>query len=313
MSYSRRSFLSLLPPAAFLARGWIAEAQSADGPFSFAVLGADSGRGGGARRFNRVVSELNAQSLAFVVHVGESGAPACSADAYRERRDALDRIQHPVIYTPGDGDWYDCPGRGTGEPSARLRDLRNAFFNPAGKSLGGRSIDLETQAGSTDFREFVENTHYVHGKVVVIAMHLLRADDDGAAGGTSRRRADAAIAWLYATAQAGMRAGVQGAVIALHAGMPDRAGREAYDGVYWALIENAQHAPIPLLVVHGGTDGFVADRPFRDPLTGNPIANLERLRALASPNAGWIKVDVDTTAEQPFRFEAKLASPRSPK
>lgn len=308
MSYSRRSFLSLLPPTAFLARGWIAEAQSADGPFSFAVLGGDSRRGGGAQRFNRVVSELNAQSLAFVVHVGESGAPACSAGAYRERREALDRIQYPVIYTPGDGDWYDCSGRGTGEPSARLRDMRSTLFNPAGRSLGGRSIDLETQAESTDFAEFAENTRYVHSKLVVIAIHLLRADDDGAAGADSRHRADAAIAWLYAAAQAGMRAGVQAAVIALHAGMPDRARPDAYDGVYWALIELAQHAPIPLLVVHAGREGFAADRPFRDPLAGSPIVNLERLRALASPNAGWIKVHVDTTAEQPFRFEAKLAS-----
>jgi len=308
MSYSRRSFLSLLPPATFLAHGWIAEAQSADGRFSFAVLGGDPRRRGGARRFNQLVSELNAQSLAFIVHVGESGARACSADAYRERREALDQIQHAVIYTPGDGNWYDCSGRGASEASARLRDLRNALFNPAGKSLGGRSIDLETQGESADFGEFAENTRYVHGKVIVIAIHVLRADDDGYAGGDSRRRADAAIAWLYAAAQAGMRVGGQAAVIALHAGMSDRAGRDAYDGVYWALIEMAQHAPIPLLVIHGGTEGFAADRPFRDPLTGSPIANLTRVRALASRNAGWIKVDVNTTAEQPFRFEAKLAS-----
>lgn len=309
MTLSRRSFISLVPSAALLTCYRNAEAQSADAPFSFAVLGGDSETDGDPDGFSRIVAEINSQPLAFVVNAGDSGMSACSSESYRERREALGRIRHAVIYTPGDGDWYECIGQ-TGDN--RLDDLRDVFFRPPGRSLGGRPIDLETQATSSDFGEFAENARYVHGKLVITTLHLLRSDRDGTRRGDSRRRADAAIAWLYNTMQTAAEADARAGVIVLHAEMPDGVERATdgydYDGVHWALIEVAQHAPVPLLVIHAGTEGYAADRPFRDPVTGRTISNLQRLRTLSSQNAGWIKVDVDTALEQPFGFEVRTAS-----
>ena len=67
---------------------------------------------------------MNAQPLAFVVHVGDIGASAlaCSDDWLLERKAQFARIRHPFVLVPGDNEWSDCK-----DPLERLARWRELF------------------------------------------------------------------------------------------------------------------------------------------------------------------------------------------
>ena len=54
-------------------------------------------------RLDRVIDEMNAQPLEFVVHVGDIGgsAAACADPWLLERKAQFARIRHPFILLPG--------------------------------------------------------------------------------------------------------------------------------------------------------------------------------------------------------------------
>jgi hypothetical protein len=98
-----------------------------------------------------VLTELNQTPLAFVVHVGDLGAPpfgSCTNEFWARRLAQFQASAHPVVFTPGDNEWTDChekeraPGY---EPLERLARLRTVFFTGE-QSLGQRAIPLTRQS-----------------------------------------------------------------------------------------------------------------------------------------------------------------------
>jgi len=75
-------------------------------------------------RLDRLIDEMNAQPLAFVVHLGDIGssARACADDWLNERKRQFERIRHRFILVPGDNEWSDCK-----QPLERLRRWREIF------------------------------------------------------------------------------------------------------------------------------------------------------------------------------------------
>src|SRR5262249_9581074 len=58
-----------------------------------------------------LLTELNQTPLAFVVHVGDLGAPrfgSCTNEFWTRRLAQFQASAHPLIYTPGDNEWTDC-------------------------------------------------------------------------------------------------------------------------------------------------------------------------------------------------------------
>ena len=100
-------------------------------------------------RHRLVLADLAAHELAWVLHVGDPLWRPCSDARYRRVRARLDRLPHPVVYTPGDNEWTDCWEEGSGgyAPRERLARLREVFFARPGRSLGGRPMELVSQAG----------------------------------------------------------------------------------------------------------------------------------------------------------------------
>ena len=61
----------------------------------------------------------------------------------------------------------------------------------------------------------------------------------------------------------------------------------------------------PVLLVHGDTHFYRADRPFRDG-RGEVVENLQRLETWGSPFVGWVEVRVDPSRPEPFTFGPRL-------
>jgi hypothetical protein len=307
--------------AALAACEWTPEppAPASAGSFRFAVFGDGPYSWDENGRARRVIDALNARPLELVVHVGDIMWQPCTDAAYRERRALIERIRHPVVYTPGDNEWLDCVDIAFRrvDPLERLASLRSTFFAAAGRSLGAAPITLESQSAAPGRAEFVEHARWAHGSVLFITIHVVGGANGGRPfRGRERRhdeevarRTQAALDWLRDGFRAATAADAAAVVVAMHASLlhePNNPDGAAYAPIREALVEVAKEFGKPVLLVHGDEHQYIVDRPFRDPVTGEPISNLQRLETFGSPAIGWVDVVVDTTLAEPFRFEPNL-------
>ena len=275
------------------------------GSFSFAVLGDAPYDWFEERRFRLVLRELNAHDLTAVISIGDIFWRPCSDDMYRRTRDQFNGLRHPVVYTPGDNEWFDCWERGSGGfvPQERLVRLREIFFNPPTRSLGGSRIALDSQP------EFVENARWTSNGVVFATVHLIgsangmwrfpkRSPADDAA---ARRRTEAAASWTRETFDAARASNAGAVVIAMHGNPFDEEAkdREPFQPFLVALQEAAEQFRHPVLVTHGDQHRFTVDKPLK-------LTNLTRLEVPGSPDVGWVRVTVTAGASNPFAFDERV-------
>jgi hypothetical protein len=161
--------LLILVVAFFLTRGLDPPTPNPPGGFSFAVMGDAPYYWWEELRFRLVLEDLDAHDLTSVISIGDIFWRPCRDEMYRRTREQFEGLRHPVVYTPGDNEWFDCwePGSGGFMPQERLVRLREIFFNPPTQSLGGRRIGLASQP------EFVENVRWTDNGVVFATVHLI--------------------------------------------------------------------------------------------------------------------------------------------
>jgi hypothetical protein len=288
--------------AVFLTRGLDPPTANPPGGFSFAVMGDAPYDWFEELRFRLVLEDLNAHDLTSVISIGDIFWRPCSDEMYRRTREQFNGLRHPVVYTPGDNEWFDCWERGSGGfvPQERLARLREIFFYPPAQSLGGKRITLVSQP------EFVENVRWTDNGIVFATVHLIgsangmrpfparTAADDTAA----RRRTEAAATWARETFSAAKAFNASAVVIALH-GNPfddEAKDREPFQPFLVTLQQEVEQFQRPVLVAHGDQHRFTLDQPLK-------LANLTRLEVPGSPDVGWVRVTVTPSAPSLFAFE----------
>lgn len=298
--------------AAWLAGCWSPAAPSAGGAFRFAVFGDGPYHPIENGRARRVFAALQQRPEAFVIHVGDIMWQRCTDEAYRSRRELIESIGHPVVYTPGDNEWSDCVDLAREDPLDRLANLRRVFFAEPRSSLGANPLRLESQGS-----EFVENARWQYRGVLFATVHVINGANGGRPfrGREARhdaeveRRTQAAVDWLRETFAAATAADASAVVVAMHASLlhpPGDADQIALQPIHDTLLEVAEQFGKPVLVVHGDEHQYIVDRPFHDRATGAPLANVWRVMTFGSPQIGWVDVVVDPLAAEPFLFEPNV-------
>jgi hypothetical protein len=266
-----------------------------------------------------VIEEANRADLEWFLHVGDILWFPCSEGAYSEQREAMNRIRHPVVYTPGDNEWADCHEdiAGAFQPLDRLERIRATFFAHPGTSLGGRAMALESQSAEPAFREFVENARWVRGGFVFATIHMVGSGNASApfAGRSPAddqevaRRTDAALAWLEEAFALARSEQLKGVVLAMH-GDPglERApeARAGYVEFVGRLEELVKGFAGSVLLIHGDSHEQRVDHPLRDRETGDTLLHFTRLETYGSPDIGWVRVVVDSLAGQIVAYEPRL-------
>lgn len=160
--------------------------------FDFALIGDMPYTKVQEQEYQRVLSALNANDLAFVVHVGDfqmdprgynpnparSSMP-CVDENHQAIYDSFQTVRHPLIFTPGDNDWSDCwllQARKV-DPLERLARIRALFF-PEGKSLGQRPMAVRQQSADPAFSMFRENLRWTAGGVLFVTLHTVGDNDN---------------------------------------------------------------------------------------------------------------------------------------
>ena len=276
--------------------------------FAFAVFGDGPYYWREQRRFRLLVKDVNRADVEWFLHVGDIMWGRCSDEALASRLDALKRIRHPVLYTPGDNEWTDCHQRGGFRPLDRLRRIRSTYFANPARSIAGASMSVESQSANPAWKEFVENALWRRGRFLFATVHMV-----GSFNGTRRfrgrtaaddsavvRRTAAALAWLdsaFAIAKAESLAGV---VIATHA---NPHFQDTTSNPFSSFIDRLEQLTKDfrgaVLFIHGDTHEYTVDHPL-------PLQNFTRLETYGSPDIGWVRVVIDSAAGRITEIEPRL-------
>lgn len=239
-------------------------------PFAFGVLGDTPYSESEVVKLDRLIERINAQDLAFVVHVGDIGTSArtqACGDAWLEaRRQQFAKIRHPFVLLPGDNEWADCarPGMDAG---ARLARWRGLFCTPA------RGLALERQPGAC------ENVRWHAHGMAFIGLNV----PGGASPDLGDARMAATLEWLDESLALAEGRGAARIFVFMHADPRfERVGSgDAYARLRAVLASHAAWIAGRLVLVHGDTHVYRDDEPR---------PGLRRLEMWGAPFVAWLRV-----------------------
>lgn len=322
-------------------------AQTQDRAFEFALIGDMPYTSVQQREYQHVLAALNKADLAFVVHVGDFqndprgyypypgiGLLPCLDDNYKAILDSFQSIKHPFILTPGDNDWADCHlvKEPKVDPLERLAKVRTMFY-PDGRSLGQRTIAVESQAKDPQHAKFRENLRWSIGSIMFATLHIIGSNDN--LGRTPemdaeyRERKAANLAWLKSSFAAAKAGGSRGLVLMAQAnpgfenywpptakgryfspfvprGQPVPSYPAAFDDYVAALSEELEGYDRPVAFLHGDTHLFRIDKPLYSKKTNRLFENFTRVETFGNPDTHWVRVTADPADPQVFRFHAEI-------
>ena len=232
-----------------------------------------------------MIERMNAEPLAFAVHVGDitSGEGPCDDEWLEARKRQFARIKHPFVLLPGDNEWTDCHRSGF-VPTERLEKWRKLFC-----------IDVALPAFSRQKAPYCENVRWISDNVVFVGLNVPGSNnnltDDPMENG---ERMQAVFAWLdEAVAMARKRDGL---VILMQANpfLRRKSGADGYEAVRARLETIAAQMRGMLLLVNGDTHHFRDDKP---------LPGLRRTEVFGSPWVRWSRVRIERTAKGLFNVE----------
>ena len=302
--------------------------EKAKNHFSFALIGdVPYGVAAGEhyQPYENLVDELNEdKQVKWILHAGDikSGGTECSDELFMDRLYRFNQIKKPVVLTPGDNEWTDCHRVKAGEyqPLERLEKLRKVFYPAPGITLGGKTMQVTTQANNPLYTEFPENVMWQKSNIIFSAIHIVgsnnglkafdkhssairtAADDDEVA-----RRETAALAWLDETFSRASQNNSPGVFIMIHAnpGLEKAtANRDGFEAFLNALENHTRAYAKPVVLAHGDSHYFRVDKPSINGF----LKNLTRVETFGSKNVHWIKVVVNPKSENVFNFQQKIIS-----
>lgn len=324
-----------------------ASAQPQDRAFQFGLIGDMPYTKVAEQEYLRVLAALNGADLAFVIHVGDFQNdprgyypnPAivslpCRDENYKAIYDSFQSIRHPFILTPGDNDWADCHlvKDSKVDPLERLAKVRTMFF-PEGRSLGQRTIPVESQAKDSQYAKFRENLRWSMSGVTFATLHIIGSNDNF--GRTPEMDAEhverkaANIAWIKQAFAHARADNSRGLVLLTQANPgfenhwpPDAKGRyfrnflgvkppsppqpTGYDDYIGALADELESYDKPVAFLHGDTHLFRLDKPLYSTKTRRVFENFTRVETFGNPETHWVRITVDPGDPQVFTFRPEI-------
>jgi hypothetical protein len=301
-------------PAGAMAGNGNAVNGGSKSPLTMAVIGDTPYGTEQIERFPALVEDVNDDpKVRLVLHLGDvkSGSSPCTDERLELSRDLYDTFKDPFVLTPGDNDWTDChrPAAGGFLPTERLDTLRDIFYPQPGRTLGGRSKQVLTQADQPGFEAFVENQLWMQSQVVFSAVHVVGSRNGLAPwfGGNeteeqrelrleeyeSRLAAD--LAWLDRTFATAHEEDARGVVIAMQADT-FQGSDEGFEEILDRITELAGEFDGPVLLLQGDSHEYLVDRPLPE------APNLTRIVVEGETADEWLRLRIDPRGEQLFSW-----------
>jgi hypothetical protein len=217
------------------------------------------------RRLDRLIDDLNAEPLAFVVHLGDIGSSrlACTDDWIAQRKIQFRRIRHLFVLLPGDNEWSDCR-----DPEERLRAWRRAFCD--------FSFPRTHQSP-----EFCEHLRWEADGMVFVTLNVQGSNNNvGHAEHGPRMRA--VHAWLDEAAR--LAESRLGLVVMMQANPFVTFPRDGFADLREKLIFLSGKLKNRIVLVHGDTHVWRDDEP---------LPGLRRVEVWGSPFVSFLQLPLE--------------------
>jgi hypothetical protein len=309
-----------------------ASAPSTDssGSFEIGLIGDQHYDARSTAQFPNIMAELNRANLAFIVHVGDIGAPpfgSCLDETYYRRRDEFNQSHHPLIFTPGDNEWTDCHQAGIPDSLERLAKVREVFFQGE-RSLGQRTLPVTRQSSDPRHASYRENARWTLGGVVFVTLHIPGSNNN--LGRTPEMDAEYAernavnIEWMRQAFQHAKQSAGKAMMILIQANprfeetwparrrgamgiAPAPKRPSGYAEFLAALQREVLAYDKPIALVHGDTHFFRVDKPLilddkSGAGRGRVVEHFTRVELFGYPEAHWVRATVDAGDPNVFSF-----------
>ena len=215
------------------------------------------------KRVDRLIDEMNAAPLAFVVHVGDIGssAAACGDAWLAARKQQFARIRHPFVLLPGERILAVAP-----LVVARLAAWRKLFC------LSGNGLNLSVQKG-----DYCEHVRWESGGTLFVALNVPGHDNNLEHPEHAPRMA-AVLAWLDESAALAQKRGLRLAVL-MQADPFLTLPRDGFASLRERLRVFGERQPTVL--IHGDTHVYRDDEP---------IPGVRRIEVWGSPFVSWLRL-----------------------
>ena len=291
--------------------------------FEFALIGDVPYSKDDLDKFDRLIREVNADPrLEWVLHAGDikSGISICSNGMFIDRLQRFQQFKIPFILTPGDNEWVDCHRFLTGsyQPLERLARLRKLFYAEPSKSLGQKTMSVQTQADDPQFSEFVENVRWRKNHVVFATVHIVGSNNGLAQFSTrteaddheASRRTEAALAWIRQAFEEAKQTNARGIFILFHANpsfelAKGSHARLGFDEIIELFEYEAATYSKPILLAHGDSHRFRVDKPLRNH-KNQRINHVTRVETFGSSNVHWVRIAVDPSSDEVFNVQKQI-------
>lgn len=241
-------------------------------PFAFGVLGDTPYSAPQARALDGLIERINAQDLAFVVHVGDIGTSArtqaCGDTWLEARRQQFAKLRAPFVLLPGDNEWSDCARHGA-DANARLARWRELFCFEVPR------LALERQP------RHCENVRWHRDGMAFIGLNV----PGGGKPDLGDARMAATLEWLDESLALAEARGATRIFIFMHADPRfERVGTgDAYGRLRAVLATHAAWFAGRLVLVHGDTHVYRDD---------GPLPGLRRLEPWGAPFVSWLRISI---------------------
>jgi hypothetical protein len=332
---------------AVVSLGFVSIADAQNQKFQFGVIGDTSYSTVAEQEFDRLMAALNKEGLAFVVHVGDFEADPrpyernpdkitmpCTDENFQRVLGAFQKSVNPFILTPGDNDWTDCHlvKARKFDPMERLAKVREMFF-PEGRSLGQKTIAVDSQAKDADFKKYRENLMWSFNGVTFATLHIVGSNNNKGLtpdmDAEHAERTKASIAWMkkaFADAKAKNSLGL---VLLTQANPgfethwtpslvsryfrnfpgikePEKPEPTGYDEILHALAAEMETYKKPTAFVHGDTHIFHVSKPLLSKKTKRFFENFIRVETFGDPDTHWVRITVDPSRPELFTIEPEI-------
>lgn len=317
-----------------------------DGPVDFALIGDMPYDEKQTAEFARVMDEINAADLAFVIHAGDfwfdgiawkqatGGLPPCADETIADRMGLTRKSRHPFILVLGDNEWSDCfrSKPRVYDPLERLAKLRQVFYQ-GDRSLGRHTIRLTRQSDDARYAKFRENVRWTYAGVQFMTLHMVGNNNNlGRSPELDAEYAErnaANLAWMKETFDLATRNGsravmivaqanphfettwsakVQGRYMLKGLGMkpPKQRRASGFDEFLEMLEIETLAFEKPVVYVHGDTHTFRVDKPLFGAASRRLIGNFTRVETFGWPDTHWVRITIDPGDPNVFRFRQEI-------
>ena len=255
------------------------------------------------RVISGLIEAINEQNPSLVVHVGDMfGGQPCTNSMIHLQREMMNKLNAPVLYTPGDNEWRDCvdAAKGPTHNLERLSYIRKTFFSNQ-QTLGKNSEFVENQSA----RGYPENMRLMKHNVAFITAHVVGSNNNFDPMSKSNtmeyfERDTANIDWVIESFKKYENASAY--VVAIHADMsvPPKPFFRNFSN---ALNQLSNKYEKPVLILFGDSHRF---RTFQPSPKKYPF--ISAIEVYAWPNLKAIEIEVDVSQKKPFRVVETIGS-----